>query len=97
MTEAIRPAGHYQGALAFEWCDYSKTLRTRPSNYLAADLSRVDASLWGREDEIGRLLAAAPAMLAALHSIANETSAWGECVGVAMDALQAIAQARGEG
>ena len=43
------------------------------------------------------LIAAAPTMLAALHNIANETSAWGECVGIAMDALQAIAQARGEG
>jgi hypothetical protein len=49
--------------LDLKWCSYSKTVRAMPSNYLAADLSRIDACLWGREDEFGNMFAAAPDFL----------------------------------
>jgi hypothetical protein len=62
-----RPTGSYTGPISLAWCDYSNTVRAMPANYLAADLTRIDASLWGREGEIGQLMAAAPAMLAALR------------------------------
>lgn len=77
-----RPKGHYQGPLSLEWCGYSSTVRAMPMNYLAADLSRIDAALWGREPEIGALLAEAPAMRDALRELmaqmggGNDFAAW---------------------
>lgn len=68
MNGNARPKGHYTGPISLKWCDYSNTVRAMPANYLAADLSHIDASLWGREGEIGQMMAAAPAMLAALEA-----------------------------
>lgn len=68
-TQTQRQNGHYQGPLKFQWSPYSLTLRVMPSNYLAADLNRIDGSLGGRENEIGQLIAEAPAMLEALRAV----------------------------
>lgn len=62
-----RPKGSYTGPLSLQWCNYSMTVRAMPMNYLAADLSRIDAALWGRESEIGAAIAEAPAMVEALR------------------------------
>lgn len=62
-----RPKGSYSGPLSLQWCAYSMTVRAMPMNYLAADLSRIDAALWGRESEIGAAIAEAPAMVEALR------------------------------
>lgn len=64
-----RPKGSYSGPLSLQWCAYSMTVRAMPMNYLAADLSRIDAALWGRESEIGAAIAEAPAMVEALRRI----------------------------
>lgn len=64
-----RPKGSYTGPLSLQWCNYSMTVRAMPMNYLAADLSRIDAALWGRESEIGAAIAEAPAMVEALRRI----------------------------
>lgn len=70
-----RPKGSYSGPLSLQWCAYSMTVRAMPMNYLAADLSRIDAALWGRESEIGAAIAEAPAMVEALREV---TKALGE-------------------
>lgn len=62
-----RPKGSYSGPLSLQWCAYSMTVRAMPMNYLAADISRIDAALWGRESEIGAAIAEAPAMVEALR------------------------------
>lgn len=64
-----RPRGSYNGPLSLQWCAYSMTVRAMPMNYLAADLSRIDAALWGRESEIGAAIAEAPAMVEALGKL----------------------------
>lgn len=66
-----RPKGSYAGPLSLQWCAYSMTVRAMPMNYLAADLSRIDAALWGRESEIGAAIAEAPAMVEALRMAAR--------------------------
>lgn len=64
-----RPKGSYSGPLSLQWCAYSMTVRAMPMNYLAADLSRIDAALWGRESEIAAAIAELPAMVEALRAI----------------------------
>lgn len=66
-----RPRGSYNGPLSLQWCAYSMTVRAMPMNYLAADLSRIDAALWGRESEIGTAIAEAPAMMQRLFYLVD--------------------------
>ena len=72
-----RPKGSYTGPLSLQWCNYSMTVRAMPMNYLAADLSRIDAALWGRESEIGAAIAEAPAMVEALRNLLSDMEVLG--------------------
>lgn len=96
MNGNTRPKGHYTGPIALKWCDYSNTVRAMPANYLAADLSHIDASLWGREGEIGHLMAAAPAMLAALEQALAALETLGRMPDVQALVREAIAAATGQ-
>lgn len=80
-----RPKGSYAGPLSLQWCAYSMTVRAMPMNYLAADLSRIDAALWGRESEIGAAIAEAPAMVEALRDLVKGN--YGQPRGVTVPAL----------
>ena len=87
-----RPNGSYAGPLSLEWCAYSSTVRAMPMNYMAADLSRIDAALWGREPEIGAMLAEAPAMVDVLRKVVASPMAapWLERDGGTISAISVI-------
>lgn len=89
---------HCQSSVALKWSGATKTVRFEPHNYLAADLRRIDAALWGREDEIGTLIAAAPELLADARALLNtmETPRCDKASAAWYKLMQTVAKATGQ-